>query len=143
MSFAYHTSMSPSVPYKLDALPVFFRDETCLAVIDAVLEANGNIRRFPGIVEDERWKNVQKLIIEENVEFEAKFYPLENERYLILWLVQPSGTYWMDKDGFGIEDDLSIELYSIVNRRGEFEKPFELYSIDWKPYCHDLEQYVD
>ena len=143
MSFAYHKTSSPSIPFKLDTLPVFFRNETCLDVIEAVLDEKGNIRNFPGIIEDERWTKEQQLIIKEEVAFEAKFYPLDNDRYLMLWLVQPCGTYWMDRDGFGIEDDLSIELYSIVNKHGEFEKPFELYSIDYEPYCPDFEQYVD
>ena len=143
MSFDYHNSLSPKVPFKLKAFPVFFRDESCLEAIVAVIDEKGSIKNFPGIIWDERWIKEQKLIIEEEVAFEAKFYPLENERYLMLWLVQPSGTYWMDKDGFGIEDDLSIELYSIVNKHGVFEKTFELYSIDWKPYCHDFDRYVD
>lgn len=46
----------PTMPYKLMAFDVFFKELSCLGAIAAVLDKKGKIRNFPGNVRDERWK---------------------------------------------------------------------------------------
>ena len=56
--------------------------------------------------------------------------------------MQPDGMYWMDEDGFGIEDDCSLYFYSIVNKNGQFKDKFKIYEIDRTCYNHDFDDIV-
>lgn len=63
-----------------------------------------------------------------DVHHEATFYRLDENHCLVLWLMQPDGMYWMDDDGFGIEDDSSIEMYGIVDNEGYFSNQCDILS---------------
>ena len=54
--------------------------------------------------------------------------PLPDGRSLFLWEVQPDGRCWADSDGFGMENDEEIVLYSVM-KDGELTTPFRFYSI--------------
>lgn len=60
----------------------------------------------------------------------------------MLGLIQPSGWYWVDDDGFGFCGDSSITLYSVINKNGELEKKFEIFSINQTRYCNDYDRYL-
>ncbi|MBQ8559709.1 MAG: hypothetical protein IJ439_07010 [Tyzzerella sp.] len=142
MSYTYISINNPIHPYRLEDMDVFFSDRGCLKIIQKTLDEEGKIRNFPGIIKDERWERKHRLGQCYDVRFEAQFYSLENEEYLMLWLIQPSGWYWMDDDGFGFSDDSSIMLYSVINKTGDFTKKFELFSIDQTRYCHEFDRYL-
>lgn len=142
MSYTYMDINNPTHPYRLQDMAVFFSDLGCLEVIQKVLDENGKIRNFPGIAEDERWKRQHRIGQCYDVRFEAQFYSMPQGEYLMLWLIQPSGWYWADDDGFGFNGDSSIMLYSVVDQNGTFTKEFELFSIDCVRYCHDFDEYV-
>ena len=38
--------------------------------------------------------------------------------------IQPDGRYWMDEDGFGMEDDEEIWLCADIDEEGRFITPF-------------------
>ncbi|MBP1581306.1 MAG: hypothetical protein J6A26_02755 [Oscillospiraceae bacterium] len=142
MSYLYQYIQTPSHPYRMQDLNVFFSGLNCLEIIKAVLDEAGNIKNFPGITKDERWEKKHRLGQCYDVRFEAEFHALEQERFLMLWTIQPSGWHWMDSDGFGFSGDSHIMLYSIIDKQGAFEKPFELFSIDQTRYCHEFDHYL-
>lgn len=143
MRFAYVKTGHAPPAFRLRDLAVFFSDERCLEIIRSVLDEKGSIRDFPGIVEDERWERKQRVGIPPDVRYEAQFYALEDQTYLMKWMIQPSGWEWVDDDGFGFPGDSSIMLYSVIDGSGSFTKKFELFSIDGTRYCHDFDQYLD
>ena len=142
MNFAYKSTNRLPLQFRMEHMPVFFSDEQCLEVIHLVLDADGCIRNYPGIVEDERWMEKQRVALCPDVRYEAHFYSMENAEYLMLWLVQPSGWYWVDEDGFGFTGDDSIMLYSVLDQKGNFLKKFELFDIDGTRYCHEFDKYM-
>lgn len=142
MSYTYMSINNPAHPYRLQNMEVFFSDLSCLEIIKKTLDEEGKIRNFPGIIKDERWAQKHRIGQCYDVRFEAQFHALENDAYLMLWLIQPSGWHWMDSDGFGFSGDSSIMLYSVIRSNGEFAKEFELFSIDNTRYCHEFDQYL-
>ncbi len=137
MSFAYKKRSMGLSGYKLTHMPVFFEEECCLAVIERVLDKEGNIINFPGIQPDSRWESKLAVGMHRDVRYEAQFFALEEDKFLMLWLLQPDGMYWADDFGFGITRDESICLYTTLNKAGEFEAPFGLYSIGGEHYCEE------
>lgn len=105
MSFAYESIENPKFSYKLKDLDVFFDDMRCLDVIEAVLDEEGKIKNFPGIVKDERWEDKHRIGQCYDVRFEAQFFAMESDEFLMLWMIQPSGWHWVDEDGFGFTGD--------------------------------------
>jgi len=123
--------------YKVNELPIFFYSTDCINVIQKVIDEKGNIINFPGIIEDERINKERRVEIFEDVRYEAEFKRLNDDTYLMIWLIQPNGFYWMDEDGFGIEDDKAISLYSLIDKNGNFMKLFELYQIGNLKYTNE------
>jgi len=142
MSFAYMNTGHSPLEFRLKDLPVFFSDTQCLEVIEAVLDESGNIKSFPGIVEDEIWTEKRRVGTVPDVRYEAQFYALNNNEYLMLWMIQPNGWYWVDDDGFGFTGDSSIMLYSLLDEKGAFTKEFNLFSIDNIRYCQEFDKYL-
>lgn len=142
MSYAYRNINNQKTPYRLIDLNVFFNDLNCMEIIKAVLDEKGTIKNFPGMIKDERWESRHRIGQCYDVRFEAQFYAMENEEYLMLWMIQPSGWYWVDEDGFGFTGDPSIMLYSVLDKTGNFMKCFRLFSINGERYCHDYDAYL-
>ncbi len=120
--------------YKVNELPIFFYSTDCFDVIQKVIDEKGNILNFPGIIEDERVEKERRVNLFHDVRYEASFKRIDHNTYLMDWLIQPDGMYWMDEDGFGIEDDKCISLYTIIDENGNFLKPFELFQIGKAKY---------
>ena len=140
MSFAYKKRSMGLSGYKLVDMPVFFEEECCLPVIEQVLDEGGNIVNFPGIRPDARFESKLAVGMHRDVRYEAQFFPLEEDRFLMLWLLQPDGMYWADEFGFGMDNDESICLYTTLSKSGEFEAPFKLYSIGGVHYCEEYDK---
>lgn len=139
----YITIDNRTYKYKLSKHPVFFKNEEDIDIINKVIDDDGKILNFPGIIEKDFWMKEKRLGEFHDVRFEARFYKLPKNQYLMLWLIQPDGMYWMDDLGFGIEPDLSIELYSLINESGEFIQPFQIFCLDKTRYCEDYDDYVE
>lgn len=142
MAFTYIPTKYDSKRFRLERLPVFFTPEESVGVIEKVLWEDAKFRNFPGIAEDERWAEKLRIGLAKDVRFEAQFHGLKSGEYLMLWLIQPNGWYWVDEDGFGFTGDSSIMLYSLLDADGNFKQEFQLFSIDDTHYCHDFDQYV-
>jgi len=139
MNDLYVITKNQKTPYCLTELNVLFRDLSCLQPISAVLDQKGNILNFPGIVQDERWVGKHRIGQCYDVRFEAQFYSLKDDEFLMLWLIQPNGWHWVDEDGFGFTGDSEITLYSVLTKNGEFTRKFELFRIDKTVFCHDYD----
>lgn len=139
MSFTYIKTGRSPLAFRLKDLNVFFTDQGCMKTIEAVLDADGKIRNFPGMEADGRWEKKQNIGIPRDVRFEAQFIALADGRTLMKWMTQPSGWEWMDDDGFGFSGDSSIMLYSVLDADGNFTMPFALYSIDGQRYCREFD----
>ncbi len=142
MDLEYMNTGHAPTAFRLIKLPVFFSDESCLDIIEKVLDEKGAIINFPGYFDDERWKTKQKIGLFQDVRHEAQFHNMNNGTYLMLWLTQPSGWNWIDDDGFGFSGDSSIMLYSVLDENGNFLKQFKLFSIDHERCTHDFDEYL-
>lgn len=142
MHFEYiKTDHSPTA-FRLKELSVFFSDERCLEIIEKVLDEKGNILNFPGILEDERWRAKQNVGLCPDVRYEAQFHCLDEGKFLMLWMTQPSGWHWVDEDGFGFSGDSPITLYSVLDANGNFEKQFALFRIGETQHCQDYDSFL-
>ena len=96
-----------------------------------LVDNQGNIRNFPGLVKRDFWMNelTSDNYLKPVVRFRTSFEKWDENRYIMLWQVQPDGCYWADDDGFGMEDDEEIILYSFIDRNGQFMGPFQIYRV--------------
>lgn len=133
MSFSYFDHRDHQIYaepyYKIKELPIFFYSIDCFDVIQKVIDDKGNINNFPGITFDEKIEKELRVKVFKDVRYEANFKKLDNNTYLMVWLIQPNGMYWMDDDGFGMEPDLPIYLYSTLDKNGQFLQSFQLFQI--------------
>ena len=100
-----------------------------------LVDNNGFIRSFPGIVKGDWTKllTTRKYLLPQ-VRFRSDFQKYDDEHYMMIWQIQPDGRYWADDDDFGIEDDVEIRLYALIDKDGKFEGPFRVYNAGNKPY---------
>ncbi len=96
-----------------------------------IVDFYGRIHNFPGIVEEECW--VKYLTSKRNlmpiIRFRTDFEKYDDEKYIMIWEIQPDGRYWGDDDGFGMENDEEICLYAFIDKNGDFMGPFKIYSV--------------
>ena len=74
-------------------------------------------------------KLTNKRCLSPVVRFRTSFEKWDTTRYIMLWQIQPDGRYWADDDGFGMEDDEEITLYSFIDQNGKFMGPFQIYRV--------------
>lgn len=56
------------------------------------------------------------------VVFGIRFRRLENnEGFHAVWEIQPDGRYWMDEDGFGMENSIELSLYTDLDNEGIYK----------------------
>ncbi|MGM9590729.1 MAG: DUF1810 family protein [Faecousia sp.] len=102
-----------------------------------LVDSDGNIQDFPGIVEEEFWtKQVSPRALKPQIHFRTSFEKRENG-WLMLWNIQPDGRYWADDDGFGMEDEEEVTLYAYVDKNGQFTGPFQVYRVGGHHYSLD------
>jgi len=101
-----------------------------------IVDNRGNIRNFPGIVKADGWtkKLTNERCLSPVVRFRTSFEKWDATRYIMLWQIQPDGRYWADEDGFGMENDEEIVLYSFIDQNGQFMGPFRIYCAGDKEY---------
>lgn len=101
-----------------------------LGVVRQLIDRQGMIQNFPGVVHEECWEKEYTLRrLTEEVRFGMQFEQQPDGRYLVKWDIQPDGLYWMDSDGFGAEMDLPISLYTYLDEKGQFTGPFRVYKV--------------
>jgi len=50
----------------------------------------------------------------------------------VRWQLNPDGRYYMDEDGFGMTDDIEIEIYGFIDRGGKVVSKFRHVAKNWK-----------
>lgn len=86
----------------------------------------GRFLDFPG-VRHGLWERNLKFSFQEKISFASYFCHFGKDGLAkFIWTVQPDGRYWADEDGFGMERDVEIELYSKLNKEGYFIMPFKV-----------------
>lgn len=103
-----------------------------------VVDKFGKILDFPGIQKEDIWtKNVCERYLVPQIRFRTDF-ERRNGKIIMLWQIQPDGRYWEDEDGFGMENDVEIKLYSFLDANGNFEAPFRLYKMGTQYFDQNL-----
>lgn len=90
---------------------------------------DGEILRFPGVVKEDFWVGqVSPEALRPKIRYRTSFEKRE-ERWIMLWEIQPDGAYWRDESGFGGENEEEVTLYTYVDENGDFTDPFRIYEI--------------
>ncbi len=86
--------------------------------------------------EDVDWKGVEKLENNSNAYRFSAYYQrfavetFKNGVALVIWTLYPDGRYFMDEDGYGMEDNDESVLYGFIDTHGRVVVPFQAKS--WK-----------
>ena len=115
---------------------VYFVDEN-RGIRKMLVDTGGNIRNFPGILKEDFWvKEVSANALNPKIRYRTSFEKREN-KWLMLWTIQPDGDYWRDESGFGGENEDEVVLYTYVDMDGKFTDPFRVYEVGDRCYTLD------
>lgn len=93
-------------------------------LIRKITDKRGVFLDFPGVVHGS-WEYDVKGQFYQQVNFVTSVYPFDKDGLATFcWMVQPDGRYWADDDGFGMENDVEINLSAKLNKEGRFVTPF-------------------
>ncbi len=106
---------------------IIFVDEN-RRIRKTIVDSYGRIHRFPGIIKEDFWVNkvVTPKWMEPKINFRTSFEE-KDDKWMVLWEIQPDGRYWEDEDGFGGTNDEEITLFTHVDENGDFTGPFRVY----------------
>ncbi len=100
---------------------IFYKDGK---KVRQITDKNGRFLAFPG-VEHGKWEKELTLPFVPIVRFMIDCMPFgEDGLAELIWTVQPDGMYWMDDDGFGMENDEEIVLSAKMDKQGRLVTPF-------------------
>lgn len=117
---------------------VYFVDEN-RGIRKMLVDTGGNIRNFPGILKEDFWvKEVSANALLPKIRFRTSFEKREN-KWIMLWTIQPDGDYWRDEDGFGAENEDEVVLFTYVDMNGNFTDPFRIYEVGER--CYSLDRF--
>lgn len=141
-----HTAPQRTSPIYLTETVVFGRGDSSVYFVDEnrgirkmLVDTGGNIRNFPGILKEDFWvKEVSAKALLPKIRFRTSFEKREN-KWIMLWTIQPDGDYWRDDDGFGAENEDEVVLYTYVDLNGEFTGPFRIYEVGER--CYSLDRF--
>lgn len=81
--------------------------------------------------EDVDWKGVETLENNSNAySFSAYYQRFAIEKFkngvaLVEWTLYPDGRYFMDEDGYGMEDNEESKLYGFIDKKARVAIPFQ------------------
>ncbi len=129
--FGMHRYRSPG-----EDSSVYFVDDV-RGIRKLLVDSQGNIQNFPGIVKEAFWmKEVSPYALKPQIRFRTEFTK-RIQTWIMLWQIQPDGRYWADDDGFGMENEEEVILYTYIDMDGNFTGPFRIYEIGSHPYTMD------
>lgn len=83
--------------------------------------------------EDINWESLEKLppkaketATELYFGYPSFIYSFNQGVALVCWQLVPDGRYYMDEDGYGMEDDNEVNIYGVIDRTGKVIVPFRL-----------------
>ena len=105
-----------------------------------IVDYNGWIQSFPGIEKETFWeKEISSGSLMPQIRFRTDFEKRE-DKFIMLWQVQPDGRYWEDDDGFGMTPEEEIVLYTFIDMEGNFTGPFKIYRMGWRSYYTEADK---
>lgn len=117
---------------------VYFVDET-RRIRKKLVNTKGEIQHFPGVIEESFWaKEFSGKELFPRIRYRTSFEKREN-KWIMLWTIQPDGDYWRDESGFGAENEDEIILYTYVDGNGDFTGPFRVYKVG--EVCYSLDRF--
>lgn len=81
--------------------------------------------------EDVDWKGVETLENNSNAYSFSAYYQrfaigkFKNGVALVEWTLYPDGRYFMDEDGYGMEDNEESKLYGFIDKKAHVVIPFQ------------------
>ncbi len=100
-------------------------DKTAYELMDSNL-----ILKFIG-EQDVDWKGVESLENNQNAYSYSAYYqrfavePFKNGVALVTWTLYPDGQYFMDEEGYGMEDNDASVLYGFIDTHANVVIPFQ------------------
>ncbi|MCD8215709.1 MAG: hypothetical protein LUC97_08745 [Clostridiales bacterium] len=95
-------------------------------LIRQITDERGNFLDFPGFEHGSWEKDAEHPLEPPAVRFVTRCGKFgEDGLARFTWMFQPDGRYYADEDGFGAEDDIEINLYSMLDKTGRFVTPFK------------------
>ena len=108
-----------------------------------IISRDGRFAQFPGFdLDEELTMELADDEFGERVKFGAYIIRLNDDRYLFHWIVRPESFDPGDEDGYGMESEPEIRLYSYFDGKGRFTEPFRLYSIGGSGYYRDPDEEI-
>lgn len=106
-----------------------------------IVDRKGRIVGFPGI-EKGNWVDAleSEQCLEPVIRFRTDFECCEDNKYMMIWQVQPDGRYWADEDGFGMESEEEVRLYAFFDEKGNFTGPFRIYNVGVYNYYKKMQK---
>lgn len=121
--------------------PLCFVDEK-RGIRKTLVDINKSFQDFPDVVQEEFWtRELVSGSLEPFVRFRVGFEKRGN-RWIVLWDIQPDGRFWADEDGFGMEPDQELTLYTYLDQNGNYTGPFRIFRIGIQPYTLDRFEYA-
>ena len=100
-----------------------------------IVDKSGKIMDFPGIYKEDFWiKEYGEGAISPCVNYRTEFSKHGENKWMMLWEIQPDGRYWEDEEGFGGNSDQEIILYTFFDDTGTFLAPFKVYRVGINKY---------
>lgn len=65
------------------------------------------------------------------IHYPSFIFSYENGVAEVRWQLNPDGMYFMDEDGFGMTDDVEVNIYGMVDRKGKVLVKFRYIGEDW------------
>ncbi len=115
----------------------FVNEQTGKRVL--LVDNDGYIQNFPGIVKGD-WTNALTAhkYLRPQIRFLSELSKCGDEKYMMIWQIQPDGMYWADDGGFGMENDPEIRLYAFIDKDGNFMGPFKVYNVGNTSFLFDV-----
>lgn len=66
-----------------------------------------------------------------NAHFPTSISRFENGVAEVSWTLNPDGRYYMDDDGYGMTDDMAVQIYGLINRKGQVLVKFKFIDKNW------------
>lgn len=101
---------------------------------EAFLLMDHNLRLLFLSPEDVDWQSVEKLENNRNAYSLSAHYPpfavekFKNGVAFVQWTLYPDGNYFMDEDGFGMEDNDESALFGFIDKKARVVIPFQAMS---------------
>lgn len=83
--------------------------------------------------DDIKWDSLKELpeellerVRERDAFYPSFFYQFEDGISEVRWQLNPDGRYWMDDEGYGMTDDIEVNIYGVMDTSCNMVIPFQM-----------------